>query len=198
MEAVSIKHKVTLEEYLAFEREAEVKHILWDGEIFEMWAMAGASPAHNTIATNLLGALFNACRRGPCRAFNSDQKVWVPRKVGVVYPDATVVCGRLALRPGTTDVVTNPSLVVEVLSPGTESFDRAEKFAGYRSIETLRHYVMVSSREVQVEQYLRMDDGTWTLRVLGAGDTLSFEGPDLTLAVDDLYERAFEETVTAP
>lgn len=198
MEAVSIKHKVTLDEYLAFEREAEVKHILWDGEIFEMWAMAGASPAHNTIATNLLGALFNACRRGPCRAFNSDQKVWVPRKVGVVYPDATVVCGRLSLRSGTTDVVTNPLLVVEVLSPGTESFDRAEKFAGYRSIETLRHYVMVSSREVQVEQYLRMDDGTWTLRVLGPGDTLSFEGPDLTLAVDDLYERAFEETVTAP
>lgn len=193
MEATAIRHCVTVEEYLAFERDAEEKHILWDGEIFAMWAMAGASPAHNTIATNTLGTLFNALRRGQCRAFNSDQKVWIPRKGGIVYPDATVICGRLSLREGTTDVATNPSLVIEVLSPGTESFDRAEKFAGYRSVEALRHYVMVSSQEVLVEQYTRMDDGTWTLRVLGPGDVLSFVGPDLTVAVDDLYERAFDD-----
>jgi Uma2 family endonuclease len=193
MEATAIKRRVTMEEYLAFEREAEEKHILWDGEIFAMWAMAGASPTHNTIATNVLGSLYNALRGGPCRAFNSDQKVWIPRKGGIVYPDAAVICGRLSLREGTTDTATNPSLVVEVLSPGTESFDRAEKFAGYRSVETLRHYVMVSSQEVLVEQYTRMGDGTWTLRVLGAGDTLTFAGPDLTVAVDDLYDRAFEE-----
>lgn len=196
MEATAIRRGVTLDEYLAFEREAQEKHILWDGEVFEMWAMAGASPAHNTIATNALIAMGTALRRGPCRVFNSDQKVWVPRKGGVVYPDATVVCGRLSLHEGTTDVVTNPSLVVEVLSPGTESFDRAEKFAGYRSVASLRHYVMVSSREVQVEQYLRMDDGTWSLRVLGPGDVLSFAGPDLIVAVDDLYERAFDDAAT--
>jgi Uma2 family endonuclease len=198
MEATAIKHAVTLEEYLAFERDAAEKHIMWDGEVFAMWAMAGASPAHNTIATNALVAIGSALRRGPWRAFNSDQKVWVPRKGGIVYPDVTVVCGRLSLHEKSTDVVTNPSLVIEVLSPGTESFDRAEKFAGYRSIETLRHYVMVSSREVLVEQYLRHDDGTWTLRVLGPGDVLSFTAPALTVTVDDLYERAFDDGAAAP
>jgi Uma2 family endonuclease len=193
MESTAVRRGVTVEEYVAFERDASEKHILWDGEIFAVWAMAGATPTHNTIATNALGVMFNALRRGPCRAFNSDQKVWIPRKSGIVYPDVTVVCGRLSLRDGTADVVTNPALVIEVLSPGTESFDRAEKFAGYRSVETLRHYVMVSSKEVLVEQYLRVDDGTWTLRVLGRGDTLAFVQPDLTIAVDDLYERAFDE-----
>lgn len=193
MEATAVKRGVTLEEYLAYERDAPVKHILWNGEVFEMWAKAGASPAHNAIATNVLGLLFAAFRGGPCRPFNSDQKLWIPHKGGIVYPDATVVCGRLSLREGTTDVVTNPSLVIEVLSPGTESFDRAEKFAGYRSVATLRHYVMVSSQEVLVEQYLRHDDGTWTLRVLGRGDTMAFTGPDLRLAVDELYERAFDD-----
>ena len=193
MEATAIKHGISMEEYLAFERDAEEKHILWDGEVFAMWAMAGASPTHNTIATNTLITIGTALRGGSCRVFNSDQKVWIPRKGGIVYPDATVICERLSLREGTTDVATNPSLIIEVLSPGTESFDRAEKFAGYRSVETLRHYVMVSSQEVLVEQYTRVGDGTWTLRVLGPGDVLSFAAPGLTVAVDDLYERAFEE-----
>ena len=196
MEATAIKRGVTLQEYLAFERDAPVKHFLWDGEIFEVWAMAGATPTHNTLATNALGLLFGALRGGPCRPFNSDQKIWIPRKRGVVYPDVSVVCGRLSLREETTDVVTNPSLVLEVLSPGTEAFDRADKFAGYRSVETLRHYVMVSSQEVMVEQYLRQDDGSWTLRVFGPGDVLTFAAPDLRLAVDELYERAFDEAST--
>lgn len=148
MEATPIKRGVTLQEYLAFERDAPVKHFLRDGEIFEVWAMAGATPTHNTLATNALGLLFGALRGGPCRPFNSDQKIWIPRKRGVVYPDVSVVCERLSLREETTDVVTNPSLVLAVLSPGTEAFDRADKFAGYRSVETLRHYVRVSSQEV--------------------------------------------------
>lgn len=196
MEATAIKRGVTLEEYLAFERDAPVKHFLWDGEIFEVWAMAGASPAHNAIATNAIGLLHLAFRGGPFRPFNSDQKVWLPRKRGVVYPDVSVVCGRLSLREGTTDVVTNPSLIIEVLSPGTEPFDRAEKFAGYRSVETLRHYVMVSSQEAMVEHYAREADDSWTLRVFGPGDVMTFAAPDLRLAVDELYERAFDEAAT--
>lgn len=197
MDATPVRRGVTLEEYLAFERDAPVKHFLWDGEIFEVWAMAGATPAHNTIATNALGLLFGAFRGGPCRPFNSDQKVWVPRKGGVVYPDVSVVCGRLSLREGSTDTVTNPSLIIEVLSPGTETFDRGDKFAGYRSVETLRHYVMVSSQEVMVEHYTRQGDGSWALRELGPGDVLALTEPDVRIAVDELYERAFDD-VAAP
>jgi Uma2 family endonuclease len=157
-----------------------------------MWAMAGGSPAHSAIATNVTGARLTALRGTPCRPYNSDLKVWIPRKGGAVYPDASVICGGFSLREGTTDVVTNPSVIIEVLSPGTESFDRGDKFAGYRSIEALRHYVMLSSQAVEVEQYVRADDGTWNLRVLGPGEVLSFTAPDFKLAVDDLYAGAFE------
>jgi len=192
MDATAVRRGVTLEEYLAFEREATEKHILWDGEIFAMWAMEGGSPAHSAIATNAVIALGNALRGTSCRPYNSDLKVWIPRKGGAVYPDASVICGGFTLREGTTDVVTNPSVIVEVLSPGTESFDRGDKFAGYRSIEGLRHFVMLSSQAVEVEQYVRADDGTWNLRVLGPGEVLSFTAPDFKLAVDDLYVGAFD------
>ena len=191
METTAIKRGVTVAEYASFERDAPEKHILWDGEVFATSAMAAATPEHNAIEANVVTSLANALRGRPCRVFTSNQSVWVPRKGGIVYPDTTVVCGPLARHPSADIVVVNPSLVVEVLSPGTEAFDRAEKFAGYRSIETLRHYVMVSSLEVQVEQYTRLDDGTWKLRVLGSGDAMTFAAPDLSLAVDDLYAGVF-------
>lgn len=192
MDATAVRRGVTLAEYLAFERSVPEKHILWDGEIFPMWGIAGGSPAHNTIAANAVGAAVARLRGGPCRAFTSDQKLWVPRKAGVVYPDLTVVCGALSLREGTTDVVVNPAMIVEVLSPGTESFDRAEKFAGYRSIPSLGHYLMVSSAEAHVEHYERTGEAIWTLREFRAGDALALTSPDLTLPVDELYDRAFE------
>lgn len=192
MHATAVKWRVTLAEYLAFESAAEAKHILWDGEIFPMWGMAGGTPAHNIIAANVIGAAVTGLRGGPCRAFTSDQKVWVPRKGGVVYPDVSVVCGRPSLHEGTTDVVDNPVVIVEVLSPGTESFDRAEKFEGYRTIPTLQHYLMLSSAEEHVEHYERTGDGAWTLREFRRGETVALTSPDLTLRVDELYDRAFD------
>lgn len=122
--------------------------------------------------------------------------MWVPSRHGVVYPDLTIVCGGLAQHEGTADIVENPVLVVEVLSPGTESFDRAEKFAGSRSIVTLQHYAMVSSSEAHVEHYARASDGVWTYRELGPSDTLALTSPTLELPVDELYERAFDATTT--
>ena len=154
--------------------------------------MAGGSPAHNIISANTIIAVGSRFRGGPYRTITSDQKVWVPLKGGVVYPDVTVVCGALSLHDGTTDVVENPVIVVEVLSPGTESFDRAEKFAGYRTVASLRHYLMVSSTEAHVEHYERTGDGAWTLREYTAGDTLALASPGLALPVDELYERAFD------
>lgn len=194
MHADAIRLPVTLAQYLAFEESAEEKHILWDGQIDPMWGMAGGSPAHNTISANAVAAALTRLRGGPCRTFTSGQKVWVPLKNGVVYPDVTIVCAGLSLHDATTDVVENPVVIVEVLSPGTESFDRAEKFMGYRTIPTLRHYVMVSSKEARVEHYERADDGAWTYRELRTGDTLALTSPALELPVDELYERAFDAT----
>jgi Uma2 family endonuclease len=187
--AAAQRPRVAIDDYLAREATAERKHILWDGEVFSFEDMSGGSPAHNTVCANVIVAL----RGARCRVMTSDQKVWVPRKEGFVYPDATVVCGPLALYPGSSDVVTNPTLLVEVLSEGTERFDRGEKFEGYRAIPSLRHYLMVSSRHVLVEHYVRADEHAWTLRGNGPRETLRLQGPDVTLAVDELYAMVFDE-----
>jgi Uma2 family endonuclease len=104
-----------------------------------------------------------------------------------------LLCGRVERYPGTTDVVTNPTLIVEVLSEGTERFDRGDKFEGYRSIPSLRHYVMVSSRHVAVEHYVRAEGDTWLLHPYRAGEEVRLGGPDLALAVDELYRMAFDD-----
>ena len=194
MHAAALKRRVTLAEYLAFEETAAEKHILWDGEIYPMWGMAGALPAHNVIAGNAFLALGNGLRGRGCRPFNSDQKIWVPLKGGVVYPDVSVVCGKAALHAGTRDAFDNPVAVVEVLSPGTEAFDRSEKFEGYRSIETLRDYVMLASNGAHAEHYARGADGAWTLREYRAGGAFSLSSVEVVLRVDDLYEGAFDVT----
>ena len=194
MHASPLKRRVTLAEYLAFEETATEKHILWDGEIFPMWGMAGAFPAHNVIAGNAYAALHTALRGRGCRPFNSDQKLWVPLKGGVVYPDVSVVCGKAALHGGTRDTFDNPVAVVEVLSPGTEAFDRSEKFEGYRSIETLRDYVMLASGDAHAEHYTRGSDGGWTLREYRVGGVFSLSSVEVVLRVDELYEGAFDAT----
>jgi len=187
-----LRPRVSIEAYLAMEAAATERHVLWEGEVFSVAAMAGGTPDHNTICGNVVGSLYGALQHSKCRVMTSDQKVWVPRKSGFVYPDATVVCGRLSLYPDTTDVVTNPVLIVEVLSEGTEKFDRGEKFEGYRTVASLRHYVMVSSRRRLVEHYTRGDGEAWILRAYGEGAELPVSGPDLTLSVDALYRMALE------
>jgi len=191
--SAATRPRTSIEAYLAMEAAASERHILWDGEVFRVEAMAGGTPDHNTICGNVVGALYVALLRSRCRVMTSDQKVWVPRKDGFVYPDATVVCGPLALYPGTSDVVTNPVLIVEVLSEGTEKFDRGEKWEGYRTIASLRHYVMVSSEHRLVEHYARGEGEAWILRAFGEGGEVQVSGPDLTLPVEALYRMAFED-----
>ncbi len=194
MHATALKRRVTIEEYLAFEEASQEKHILWDGEIFPMWGMAGALPAHNVIAGNAHATLHAALRGRGCRPFNSDQKIWIPSKGGIVYPDVSVVCGKAVLHAATRDTFDNPVAIVEVLSPGTEAFDRSEKFEGYRSIDTLRDYLMLASDGAHVEHYARSADGGWILREYRAGGAFSLSSVDVTLRVDDLYEGAFDVT----
>ncbi len=187
--------RVSIEAYLSMEAAASEKHILWDGEVFSVEAMAGGTPDHNTICANVIVEVGVALRSSSCRVLTSDQKVWVPRKQGFVYPDAMVACGRLALYPGTVDVVTNPAVIVEVLSEGTERFDRGEKFEGYRSVESVRHFVMVSSQRRLVEHYTRGDGGAWVLREYGEGEELRLSEPDIVLTVDALYRLALDADV---
>lgn len=180
---------VSLEDYLAAERLADAKHELWAGEVF---AMAGASFAHNQIVGNVVGELRGRLRGRPCNVLPSDMRVFVPSKPGVVYPDVTVVCGESRFRDEERDVLTNPTLVVEVLSESTERFDRGEKFAGYRSVESVRQVVLVSQHERRIEVYTRAAAGRWILDETVASGTAVLESIGSEIPLDEIYLRVFD------
>lgn len=180
--------KLTPDQFLAWERDQRDRHIYVAGEVF---AMAGGSPRHNHLAARLLGRLDSALAGGPCRAYSSDQKLGLPNDE-FVYADAALVCGSLELRPGTTDVVTNPAAVIEVLSKSTEAYDRGDKQKGYLGLPSIRHFVLVSQREPRVEIYTRQDDGSFRFDVIETGGTAKLERIGVAIAVDELYAGVFE------
>ena len=142
--------RITPQEYLATEESAEHKSEYYGGEIF---AMAGSSPAHSRICLNV-GSEFRARLRGSgCEPFDAGLHVHMPATKLYTYPDASVVCGKLEYLEGSNVIVTNPSLVVEVLSPSTERYDRAAKFFHYQSVKTLRDYVLIAQDTVRVEHF---------------------------------------------
>ncbi len=172
------------EAFLAMERDAVDKHMLWNGEVF---VMAGATPEHNFLLANVIADLHRLTRRGPCRVGASDLKVYVPQREGFVYPDASVVCGELAFYPGTRDVITNPTVLLEVLSEGTERFDRGDKASGYRGIVSLRHHVLVSQTERCVEVFTRHAEGGWLLREYRGVEEAALEALDGALRLEEVY-----------
>ena len=148
----------TYEQYLALEHDSELKHEFDDGEIF---AMASGSPRHSALASRVSAALENT-RPSGCTAFQSDMRIRVLATGRATYPDASMVCGPIELDPddrsGTT--ITNPGLIVEVLSPSTEEVDRGSKWRDYQRIPSLQEYVLVN-QESRVEIYRRVASGNW-------------------------------------
>lgn len=170
------------DEFLAWEREQTERHLYVRGEI---WAMAGGSPRHNHLAARVIALLAGSLEK-TCRTFSSDQKIGLPED-DFVYSDAVVICGALQMRPGATDVVTNPAVVVEILSKSTESYDRGDQQRGDLALPSVRHYVLVSQRELRVEIYTRQDDGSFRFEVLGSGAKVGLDRIGVTIDVDDLY-----------
>ena len=175
--------RMTYAQYLELERTSEVKHEYLRGEIF---AMAGGSPEHARLAANVIGDLRAALRGRPCAVFTSDARVRIEVTDRATYPDVTVVCGRLEHAPDDPDSITNPVVIVEVLSDATEADDRGEKFAHYRRLASLQEYLLVSQRARRLEVYRRRDD-RWVLDEAGAGETLHLDSIDVALAVDEIY-----------
>jgi Uma2 family endonuclease len=180
-------HRMTAAEYLAWERLQPGKHEYHGGQVF---AMEGASMRHNFLAAAVASELRIATRAHGCGALSSDQRVAMPGD-HYVYPDAAVVCGEPQREPGTSDVLGNPRVVVEVLSRSTEAYDRGEKWEGYQSIPSLADYLLVAQRAVRVEHYERLADGSWHYRTLGPGDVVTLSN-GATFGVDAVYQGAFE------
>ena len=153
-----------------------------------MFAMAGAGWTHNQITANLIAAIHQQLRSGPCQSVPSDMRVQVNATGLYTYPDVVVVCGEPRFLDQKRDTLLNPSVIVEVLSPSTEAYDRGRKFEHYRSIESVSEYLLVSSERVSAELYTRQADGRWLLTAAGRlEDTLDLESAGVRLAMADLY-----------
>lgn len=175
--------------YLAMERVADAKHELRGGEVL---AMAGGSPRHNRISARCIAELDAALRARQCVPLGSDQRVHVPATHSYCYPDVTVVCGEPRYHPADPDSITNPRLIVEVLSRSTEKDDRGAKFEEYRSIDSFEEYVLVWQDRVKVEVRRREGARRWIIFELGAGESLELRSLGIAVQVDALYEGAFE------
>jgi len=181
------KKRYTPEEYLALERQAEYKSQYFDGEIF---AMAGATRRHNLIAMNIGRELSAQLRGRPCEAYPSEMRVKVSPTGLYTYPDVVVVCGEPRFEDDHQDTLLNPTLIVEVLSPTTEDYDRGRKFAHYRRIDSLAEYVLVAQQEHHVERHRRQETGEWMLRETDRpDDTLALTSIDCELALVDVYDK---------
>jgi len=179
------KRKLTVAEYLAVERVAPFKSDFYDGEMF---AMAGAKPAHNRIKDNLIGELHARLKDGPCFTMSSDMRVTVPGTPYYAYPDIVVVCGEPRFEDEEDDVLLNPKVIIEVLSPSTEGYDRGFKRQKYQQIESMREYVLVTPTEAVIEQHVRREDGVWeTLTTEGFTSELRFQSIPASIPCSDIY-----------
>jgi len=182
-----VKTFITPEEYLAIERAAEYKNEYMNGEIF---AMTGASRKHNLIVWNISGELKRQLTGKPCEAYPGEMRVKAPLARSYVYPDIVVVCGEPQFEDSYFDTLLNPTLVVEVLSKSTESYNRLAKSAYYRTIESLDEYLLIAQEEYRVEQYIKQPDGRWLLSdVRSLDNVLELNSIGCSLSLRDLYDR---------
>ncbi len=179
----------TPQEYLRLEREADYKSEYFDGEIF---AMAGASFNRNIVNENCSVLIGTYLRKKPCQSFSRDMKLNIPANTLYTYPDLMVVCGDKQFVGDEKDIIMNPVIIIEILSKSTEGYDRGGKFALYRSIPSLREYVMISSTTIRAEVMRKESDSPfWFL----ADEADSLKGSiylkniDLILSLSDIYEE---------
>lgn len=174
--------RVSYADYLVAEAQSEQKHEWLDGEVF---AMAGGKPGNALLAGRVTTLLSNALGPRGCDVYSSDLRVRVPASGLATYPDVSAICGQTVPDLEDADAATNPWLLVEVLSRGTEGWDRGGKMRHYQRLPSLSVYVLVHTREQRVELYTRLPDGAWRYRSAGPGEVASLaEGLDL--GVDEL------------
>jgi Uma2 family endonuclease len=184
-----IRH--TVEDYLAMERDSEIRHEYFQGEIF---AMAGASPEHVDIAQNVGLTLGNQLKKRPCKVHGSEMRVRTASGL-YTYPDLSVVCGKRLFNNDKPQTLLNPVVVVEILSESTENYDRGEKFRHYRTLPSLQAYILVDSKTPRIEIFERTADNSWRIDVADTPDgAIEIASIGCTLSIADVYDDvAFDE-----
>jgi len=181
------KSKLTIEEYLEFENASEEKHEYYQGEIF---AMSGAKLNHNRIVMNTLFALRNKLTGKPCEPFGSDFRIHIPSNTLFTYPDISVFCSEIETLNNDQFNALNPTVLIEVLSPSTKSYDRGDKFKLYRDIPTLKEYALIDSSSINVECFSKNEEKIWQLHEFKTEDaSLQFPSLGISVALSEVYER---------
>jgi Uma2 family endonuclease len=187
MAASPFRHRYSFEDYLGVEEISRVRHEYLDGEIV---AMAGGTPEHAALSAAVVTLLGGKLRGGPGRPYSADLRIRVRATGLATYPDAAVICGEPVRDPESPTHVTNPAVIVEVLSPSTEDYDRGEKQEHYRRIDSLKEYVLVSQDRRRVEVFHRDATGTWEARSFKSGDEVEVASLGVRFGTDELYDLA--------
>ncbi|MBF0204339.1 MAG: Uma2 family endonuclease [Desulfamplus sp.] len=181
------KNVMTPEEYLDFERDSDIRHEYFNGEIF---AMVGASLNHNRINGNIAVELRNQLKGDPCDVFSSDIRVKVEAIGKYTYPDVVIVCGDIKLEDDKFDTLLNPVVIIEILSDSTEAYDRGTKFQHYRLVPSLQEYILVSQHSCLVEKYVRSDEEKWVYSSCeNMQKAMSIKSIKCELLLSDIYYR---------
>ena len=191
--SVQPRPHLTPEEYLEGERVSEEKHEYFRGEVF---AMGGASVSHVRIVSNLVRTLGNQLLARPCEVFPTDMRVKVSQTGLYTYPDVSVACGDPEFDDEQRDTLLNPRLIIEVLSPSTEAYDRGKKFSHYGTITSLAEYVLIAQDRPCIDQYVRQPSGDWLRHeVTGPEETIQLPSIECELKLAEVYARVeFSET----
>jgi Uma2 family endonuclease len=189
--------RLTPEQYLQAERAADYRSEYFNGR---MCAMSGGSYRHAQMISGLVGELGSALRKRPCSVVPIGLRLRVSPTGLYTYPDVIVTCGEPKFADDQKDTLLNPTLIVEVLSPSTEAYDRGFKFAQYRTLASLQEYVLVSQDEPRIEVFHRQPDGHWLLsEAIGLEADCRFESLDCSLPLADIYDKVvFDAGEVAP
>lgn len=178
------KEKLSIDEFLIFERDSLQKHEYYQGEVF---AMSGAGRRHNILFVNVLGHLINKLKGKNCRPFGSDMRLHIPENTLFTYPDISVYCGEMKTMDDDNGL--EPTVLIEILSPSTRDYDRGGKFKLYREIPTLKEYILIDTEAISVESFRLNETNHWELEEYNNADAqLQIPSLELSISLQDIYE----------
>ena len=183
----ALKHNFTPQDYLAYERDAPEKHEYFAGQIYNM---AGATKNHNLVSMNLSIVVGNQLKNRTCQAYAHDMRVLVNKTGLYTYPDLVIVCGEPQFLDAHEDTLLNPTVIIEVLSESTEAYDRGDKYAHYRKLDSLQEYILVAQNKPGIEIFTRGENGNWLYHAYGdSGEIIPIKSIECHLNLRDVYDK---------